>query len=76
MYLNSTRPELKARLFEIPVSDTVKEGEREQPKWYKLDGSSAEKVIGMKEYKSWESIVDETIDDVLKRKKELGVSAA
>lgn len=70
-YLGKTRPELKDRLFvasEEPAGEALK--------WYKLDGSSAEKIIGMKEYIGWEKIVDETIDDILKHEKALGATVA
>lgn len=71
-YLCKTRPELKDRLFVTPEETAGGEA----LKWYRLDGSSAEKIIGMKEYIGWEKIVDETIDDILKREKKLGATLA
>lgn len=72
-YLTKTRPELKERLFEVPEGYVAK---GDGVKWLSLDGSSAEKVIGMKEYIGWEKILDDTVDDILKREKELAADKA
>lgn len=67
-YLERTRPELKHRLYEIP------EGYQTEI-CVSFDGSSAERVLGMKEdeYKGWQETLDDTINDILEREKRLGI---
>ncbi|EIM91332.1 NAD-P-binding protein [Stereum hirsutum FP-91666 SS1] len=66
-YLTKTRPELKERLFLIPENYEHPEG------WARFSGESTEKWIGFKNgsYKDWKVMLDEAVDDILKREKGL-----
>ena len=66
-YLAETRPELRERLLIVPEN-------YEYPKaWVKFSGESAEKWIGFKEsdYKGWKEMLDATVDDILRREKQV-----
>ncbi len=67
--LGEKRPELKERLpvitgKESPVAPCAT-----------LDTSKTESVLGMKDYIKWEDTVLDTVDDLLRVEKELGLSA-
>ncbi|KAI0048239.1 NAD-P-binding protein [Auriscalpium vulgare] len=66
-YLQKVRPELKDRLPVLGASEET------LPKFATFDSSFAEKVLGFNEYKTWEQTVEETVDDLLKREKEIRV---
>lgn len=71
-YLTKTRPELQERLFLIPESYEHPEG------WARFSGGSAEKWIGLKDgsYKDWKVMLDEAVDDILKRENCLAKATA
>jgi len=68
-HLNDVRPDLGERL---PV---VTGDEKEVGSPATFDTSSAARLIGLTEYIGWEETVEATIDDLIKREKELGVDA-
>lgn len=66
-YLAETRPYLRERLFIVPEN-------YEYPKTFvTFSGESAERWIGLKEsdYKGWKEMLDETVDDILDREKQV-----
>ena len=67
-YLAETRPDLKDRL---PV---ITGDEKDPEVWAKFDTSSAERIIGLKDYINWKETISSTIDDILKREKTFGVA--
>ncbi|TFY79079.1 hypothetical protein EWM64_g4929 [Hericium alpestre] len=66
-YLHAARSDLKDRLPALSVGDTPAAAAN----WCRWDTSSAEKVLGIKEYKDWKTTLTETIDDVITREKKL-----
>lgn len=67
-YLAESRPDLKDRLPVITGDEKVPEV------WAKFDTSSAERLIGLKDYINWKETISSTVDDILKREKAFGVA--
>ncbi|ETW76675.1 hypothetical protein HETIRDRAFT_442094 [Heterobasidion irregulare TC 32-1] len=67
-YLAESRPDLKDRLPVITGDEKVPEV------WAKFDTSSAERLIGLKDYINWKETISSTIDDILEREKAFGVA--
>lgn len=67
-HLEKVRPELKDRLPSLENAEPV-------PATYaKFETKNAEKFLGIKQWKSWQQMVEEGIDDLLVKEKELGLS--
>ncbi|KAI0264160.1 NAD-P-binding protein [Gloeopeniophorella convolvens] len=66
-YLRRAHPELADRL---PLQG---EKDPEEPPRATFDNSSAAKLLGLMKYISFEQTIEETIDDILKREKALGI---
>jgi len=66
-FLSEARPELKGRL---PV---ITGNEPAVPPFATIDTSATEAILGLKDYIKWQDTVLDTIDDLLRVEKELGV---
>ncbi|THH15417.1 hypothetical protein EW146_g5049 [Bondarzewia mesenterica] len=67
-YLTETRPDLKDRL---PV---ITGKEKEYFEWVTFDNSSAARLVGMTDYIGWQETLDSTVDYLLAREKDLGIT--
>ncbi|THH21482.1 hypothetical protein EW146_g93 [Bondarzewia mesenterica] len=67
-YLTETRPDLKDRL---PV---ITGNEKECPEWVRYDNSSAARLLGMTDYIGWQETLDSTVDYLVAREKDLGIT--
>jgi len=70
-YLVKTRPKLRDRL---PDLDAVG-GDEVRSEWIHFEAENAERVLGMAELKTWQEMVDDTVDELLVKEKELRNSA-
>ncbi|THH15862.1 hypothetical protein EW146_g4680 [Bondarzewia mesenterica] len=70
-YLMKARPDLRERLPDINSPDTEK-----GLKTISFDTSSAKRLVGLDKYIGWQETVEATLDDSIKREKELGITAA
>ncbi|THH18976.1 hypothetical protein EW146_g2120 [Bondarzewia mesenterica] len=64
--LRASRPELSTRLPMLTGAEADPEA------YARFDGSSAEKVLGMRVFKGWKETIEETVDDLLRMEKLLG----
>ena len=66
-FLGQARPELKGRLPVITGKEPA------VPPFATMDTSATEAILGLKDYVKWQDTVLDTIDDLLRVEKELGV---